>query len=71
MIRFRFVPAMLAPAATVEVGCAVRSLIALYEGWAALSDNLRTLVGQVNGLDRLPRFSTGRTAERSPTETSR
>jgi hypothetical protein len=29
--------------------------IALYEGWAAGSDSLRSLAGQVNGLDSLPR----------------
>jgi hypothetical protein len=29
--------------------------IALYEGWAAFSDSLRSLAGQLNGLDSLPR----------------
>jgi hypothetical protein len=29
--------------------------IALYEGWAAFSDSLKTLAGQLNGLDSLPR----------------
>ena len=29
--------------------------IALYEGWAAFSDSLRTLAGQLNGLAELPR----------------
>lgn len=28
--------------------------IALYEGWAAFSDSLRSLAGQLNGLDSLP-----------------
>ena len=29
--------------------------VALYEGWAAFSDSLRSLAGQLNGLDSLPR----------------
>src|SRR5512132_3806291 len=29
--------------------------IALYEGWAAFSDSLRSLAGQLNGLDSMPR----------------
>ena len=29
--------------------------IALYEGWAAFSDSLQSLAGQLNGLDSLPR----------------
>jgi hypothetical protein len=29
--------------------------IALYEGWAAFSDSLRSLAGQLNGLEQLPR----------------
>src|ERR1041385_4134291 len=29
--------------------------VALYEGWAAFSDSLRSLAGQLNGLDALPR----------------
>ena len=29
--------------------------IALYEGWAAFSDSLRSMAGQLNGLDELPR----------------
>jgi hypothetical protein len=29
--------------------------VALYEGWAAFSDSLRTLAGQLNGLETLPR----------------
>ncbi len=29
--------------------------IALYEGWAAFSDSLKSLAGQLNGLDSLPR----------------
>jgi len=29
--------------------------IALYEGWAAFSDSLRSLAGQLNGLESLPR----------------
>ncbi len=29
--------------------------IALYEGWAAFSDSLRSLAGQLNGLDTLPK----------------
>jgi hypothetical protein len=34
--------------------------IALYEGWAAFSDSLRSLAGQVNGLDSLPRPARGK-----------
>lgn len=33
--------------------------IALYEGWAAFSDSLRSLAGQLNGLDSLPRPEPG------------
>ncbi|MGQ0701922.1 MAG: vanadium-dependent haloperoxidase [Gemmatimonadales bacterium] len=33
--------------------------IALYEGWAAFSDSLLSLTGQLNGLDSLPRPSPG------------
>jgi hypothetical protein len=33
--------------------------IALYEGWAAFSDSLRTLVGQLNGLTELPKPVSG------------
>lgn len=31
--------------------------IALYEGWAAFSDSLRSMAGQLNGLDSLPKPS--------------
>ena len=34
--------------------------IALYEGWAAFSDSLRTLAGQLNGLDHLPSPAKGK-----------
>ncbi len=33
----------------------VYAAIALYEGWAAFSDSLRSLAGQLNGLESLPR----------------
>lgn len=33
--------------------------VALYEGWAAFSDSLMTLAGQLNGLDSLPRPAPG------------
>ena len=33
--------------------------IALYEGWAAAGDSLRSLVGQVNGFERLPPMPAG------------
>lgn len=36
------------------------SAIAQYEGWAAFSDSLRSLAGQVNGLDRLPAPTRGK-----------
>ncbi|MEO8453299.1 MAG: hypothetical protein ABI647_26160, partial [Gemmatimonadota bacterium] len=34
---------------------AAYAAIALYEGWAAFSDSLRTFVGQLNGLTSLPK----------------
>ena len=34
--------------------------IALYEGWSAFSDSLRTLAGQLNGLDSLPQPPKGK-----------
>ncbi len=37
----------------------VYAAIALYEGWAAFSDSLRTLAGQLNGLDSLPKPQRG------------
>lgn len=37
----------------------VYASIALYEGWAAFSDSLVTLAGQLNGLDSLPRPADG------------
>ncbi len=39
--------------------------IALYEGWAASSDSLRSLAGQLNGLDSLPRPSPGARTDRA------
>lgn len=34
--------------------------VALYEGWAAFSDSLKPLAGQLNGLDSLPRPAQGK-----------
>lgn len=39
--------------------------VALYEGWARGSDSLRTLAGQLNGLDSLPEPEPGRRYDRA------
>ncbi len=38
---------------------AAYAAIALYEGWAQISDSLRTLAGQLNGLNSLPKPTPG------------